>query len=111
MIRWILIGYAAAVAVIAVLAGWSWRITVETPDFLELETVTAERDSLQATLAERDSALKTADAELKKLSASLTALRRQAAKKEDQLNDALRKDPCADRPVDPAVLRGLRTAL
>ena len=53
MIRWILIGYAAAAAVIAVLAGWSWLLSER------LETVTAERDSLQATLAERDSALKT----------------------------------------------------
>lgn len=105
MIRWILIGYAAAAAVIAVLSGWAWLLSER------LEAVTAERDSLQAALAERDSALKTADAELKRLSASLTALRRQAAKKEDQLNEALRKDPCADRPVDPAVLRGLRGAL
>lgn len=75
-----------------------------------VDTLTAENESLQATIEKQSATLKATDTELKKLSDNLAALRRKATKDEDKLNDALQKtnDNCINAPVSSDVLNLLR---
>ena len=72
----------------------------------------AECKRLETSLEAERKATARANDETMKLTARVAELRRKAVRKEDQLNDIIRKkaqsDPCLDSHVDAAIIKQLR---
>lgn len=72
----------------------------------------AECERLETSLEAERKATARANDETRKLTARVAELRRKAVRKEDQLNETIRKkaqsDPCLDSHVDDAILKQLR---
>lgn len=72
----------------------------------------AECERLETSLETERQATARANDETRKLTARVAELRRKAVRKEDQLNETIRKkaqsDPCLDSHVDAAILKQLR---
>lgn len=72
----------------------------------------AECKRLETSLEAERKATARANDETRKLTARVAELRRKAVRKEDRLNDIIRKkaqsDPCLDSHVDAAILKQLR---
>lgn len=78
----------------------------------EIAKLEARRSELEATLEAERKATARANDETRKLTARVAELRRKAVRKEDQLNETIRKkaqsDPCLDSHVDDAIIKQLR---
>ena len=72
----------------------------------------AECKRLETSLEAERKATARANDETRKLTARVAELRRKAVRKEDQLNETIRKkaqsDPCLDSHVDAAIIKQLR---
>lgn len=72
----------------------------------------AECERLETSLEAERKATAWANDETRKLTARVAELRRKAVRKEDQLNEIIRKkaqsDPCLDSHVDAAIIKQLR---
>ena len=72
----------------------------------------AECERLETSLEAERKATARANDETRKLTARVAELRRKAVRKEDQLNETIRKkaqsDPCLDSHVDAAIIKQLR---
>lgn len=72
----------------------------------------AECERLKTSLETERQATARANDETRKLTARVAELRRKAVRKEDQLNETIRKkaqsDPCLDSHVDAAIIKQLR---